>query len=87
MLQNSFVPVSLIKEISDKNFYPDTRYATIDVDAMLEAFPSLTHLKCLGVQKRSVGYELAFIHPGPGMWLRLGVTKSQLKKVQSIFGL
>lgn len=87
MLQNSNVPVSLIKEISDKNFYPDTRHQTIDVDAMLEVHPSLTHLKCIGVRNVSSGFEVSFLHPGPGMWLRLGVTKSQLKKIQSILGL
>ena len=87
MLQNSFVPVSLIKEISDKNFYPNTRHQTIDVDAMLEWDPTITHLKCIGVRNVSSGYEVSFLHPGPGLWLRLGVTKSQLKKIQSIFGL
>ena len=85
-MKTKLVPVSLVKELSDKNFYPDTKYPTIDVDAMLSEHPEVTHLQCLGVTEKYGIKRVSFLHPGRGLWLNLGVTKSQLKRIQKEIG-
>jgi len=83
------LPISLLKTISDKNYESGRPCHTIDFDAMLKEFPNLETLELLGIiNHREHGYEAHFKSPVGGMmWLRLGLTKGQLKKVQSSIGI
>jgi len=83
------LPISLLKTISDKNYESGRPVHTIDFDSMLEEYPSLESLELLGiVNHRDRGCEAHFKSPKGGiMWLRLGLTKGQLKKVQSVVGI
>jgi hypothetical protein len=82
-----YIPISTLKPISDKNYASGRNYSTIDFDAMLSTFPDMTHLNCLGVTKRNNKTEVMFSNPGRGFFLRMSVTKSQLKEIHNSMGI
>jgi len=85
--------VSVLKEISDKNYEKYNGYS-VDVDEMLNEYPNLTDLEVyetLVYRGRQMGkhlYQVLLKHPKPNsLWLSQTMTEKQVKRIEKLTSL
>lgn len=90
-MKNTKIPLSVLKDISDKN-YKTLRGYSIDVEAIMNEYPDMTEIEMYegsvyrGIQKGKKLYQIHFKSLCGGMWMSQIMTTTQMNMLKKQYG-
>jgi len=90
MKNKKTIPVSLLKEISDKNYKNFKTGYSIDMDMLMGSHPEMTEIEFYepAIYRGFIkpNYQVCFVNPGKGLWLSQSMTKTQVQQINKLTG-